>query len=127
MPETIPDGGDEEEDHDRAATWETVGRELLTSELTERRFELEEAFHDVEEALRNGDELTHEHVHALRVALNKARERVENQLAPAAGVEPWGSPPPRIPMGVLWELTDHPKAEGIDPREYVDDLEEDDE
>jgi len=124
MPETIPDGGDEE---DRAATWEKIGRELLRSELTDRRFELEDAFYDVEEALENGDELTHEHVYALRVALNKAQERVENELAPAAGVEPWGNPPPRIPMGVLWKLTDHPKAEGVDPREYVEDLEDDDE
>jgi len=76
----------------------------------------------------SGD-LRPEHVYAMRRVLNRARERVENEVAPVAGVEPWGDPPPRIPMGVLWELTDHPKAEGVDPWEYVDedDVEDTDE
>jgi hypothetical protein len=128
MPEALPDGGDEEEDAPEwAVTWKKIGRELLRIELTDHRVELRSAFYDAEEALQNGDELTHEHVHALRLALNDARERVENQLAPAAGGEPWGRPSPRIPSGVLWEWTNHPKAEGVDPREYVEDLEDDNE
>lgn len=123
MREARPDGGEGDDPDDApewAVTWERVGRDLLTRELTERRFDLEEAFYDVEDALRDGEEVTPDHVHALRVALNRARERVENELAPVAGVEPWGDPPPRIPMGVMWELTDHPQAEGVDPREYVE-------
>jgi hypothetical protein len=126
MPEIRRDGGDEDTGQHSDA-WEMVGRELLHNELAQRRIDIEDAFHDAEEALRNGEDLTYEDVHSLRVALNTARERVENELAPAAGVEPWGNPPPRIPMRVLWELTDHPKAEGIDPREYVENLEDDDE
>lgn len=122
MIEVIADGGASERD-DR---WENVGRELLIRELGQRRAELEDAFHDVERALRQGDELTDEQVIALRFALNEGRECVESHLAPVAGVEPWGDPPPRIPMAVLWELTNHPKAEGVDPREYVEDEEEDD-
>jgi len=43
------------------------------------------------------------------------------ELAPVAGAEPWGNPPPRIPMDVLWQLTEHPRADGVDPREYIDD------
>lgn len=125
--EAIPDGGDEDDRPSRDATWESVGRELLMNEMGDCRFDLEDAFHAVEETLRAGDDVTEEHVRALRSALNEAQERVEEQLAPAAGVGSWGDPKPRIPMGVLWEMTSHPKAEGVDPRDYVDDEEDADE
>ena len=123
------DDGEGEDPPEWATTWEELGRELLRGELAEIRFELQEAFHEAEEALygrcdgegRYSGELTAEHVRAFRVALNRARERVENQVAPAAGVEPWGDPPARIPMGVMQELTEHPRADGVDPREYVND------
>lgn len=92
--------------------WEQIARELLRSEVSDRRFAVEEAFYEVEEALVHGDDVTPEHVRDLRTVLNEARERVECQLAPAAGLEPWGEPVPRIPMGVLWELSHHPKAGG---------------
>lgn len=137
MPEARPDGGDGDDRDDVpewATTWAEVGRELLRGELAEIRFELEGAFREAEEALygeydgegRYSGDLTPEHVYAMRRALNRARERVENEVAPVAGVEPWGDPPPRIPMGVMWELTSHPKAEGVDPREYVDDVDGED-
>jgi len=120
MRESRLDGG-EADAPEWAVTWERVGRELLRREVTERRIDLEEAFYDVEDCLRDGEEVTPDHVHALREALNRARERVENELAPVAGVEPWGDPPPRIPMGVLREQTGHPKAEGVDSRELGND------
>lgn len=117
-------------DHEtgREEMYAQIGRELLHRELAEIRFELEDAFGDAEDALYGefdgegeySGEITPEHVIALRTALNKARERVENEVAPVAGLDPWGNPPPRIPMGTLWELTNHPQAEGVDPREYVD-------
>mgnify|MGYP006279575373 CR=1 FL=1 len=101
-------------DDQRPDVWKEIGRDLLRDELSDCRFALEEACYNAEEALGSGDELTAEHIHALRVALNRARERVERHLAPAAGVEPWGDPAPRIPMGVLWEWSNHPKAGGED-------------
>jgi len=138
MREAVPDGGEDDDRDDVpewAITWAEVGSELLRAELADIRFEFEEAFHEAEEALygeydgegRYSGDLSPEHVYAMRRALNRARERVENEVAPVAGVEPWGDPPPRIPMGVLWELTNHPKAEDVDPREYVEGLEDDDE
>lgn len=111
----------------REAMYAQIGRELLRGELAEMRFEVEEAFGEAEEALYGeydgegeySGEITPEHVVALRAALNRARERVENHVAPLAGLDPWGNPPPRIPMDVLWELTDHPQADDVDPREYA--------
>ncbi|MDQ2072825.1 hypothetical protein RBH20_09790 [Haloarcula sp. H-GB4] len=118
--------GDEDEG---ARVWEQVGRKLLRDELTNLRLELQESFHDAEMALcgdgEHPGEITPEHVIALRMALNRARERVEKQVAPVAGVEPWSDPLPQIPRGVMWELTDHPNAEGVDPREYVDEVNSD--
>jgi len=100
----------------RKEAWATVGPDLLRSDLTECRYEIETALRDIEEELEReaaGDpsQLTPEHVQALRRALNELQDRVENQVAPLAGDEPWGDPPPRIPTGVLWELSGRPKAE----------------
>lgn len=113
---------------DREGVWEQVGRDLLQREFVDIRHEIEAVFRDAEKAVSGGPhgeggnsgELTPEHITAMRHALNRARERVESVGAPPAGVEPWSDPPPRIPMGVMWELTNHPKAEGVDPRDYVD-------
>jgi len=104
----------------REAVWEQVGRDLLLIEFIDIRQEVEAVFRDAEEAICNEGELTPEHITAMRFALNRARERVENVSAPVAGVEPWGHPQPNIPNGVLWEMTDHPRADDVDPRDYVD-------
>jgi len=126
-----PDNRDDAPEY--AVTWEEIGRELLHNELAEIRFELEGAFQEAEEALcgehasggRCSGDLTHDHVHTLRAALNRAREHVENHAAPVAGAKPWGNPPPRLLIGVMQELTDHPQAEGVDAREYIGEEEED--
>ena len=119
----MTDNSEQEDGLEWAVTWAEVGRELLRGEMIDCRFQLEDAFRDIEETLYETDEcsgeVTHEQVRQLRIALNKARHHVENHLAPVAGAEPWGDPAPRVPMGVLWELTDHPKAEGVDPLDYV--------
>jgi hypothetical protein len=126
---TVPDGGDERDG--RRRVWEAVGRELLCGELSDHRIALEDAFRDAEEGLYgtyNGGEysgdLTPEHITAMRRALNEARWFLEEVAAPAAGCESWGDPQPDIPAGVLWDWTDHPRADGVDPREYVDDEDE---
>jgi len=105
----MTDDSRQEDGPEWAVTWGEVGRELLSGELAECRLEIEGAFREVEDALygeMDGEgeysgEVTPEQVRQLRLALNRARERVENQLAPVAGVKPWGDPPPRIPMGEL--------------------------
>jgi hypothetical protein len=109
-------------DDDAEATelWERAGRKAAAMQLVD-------AHHDVDEALAAltdatmlvGEDPSPEQVRTARRALNAARWALEAYAAPAAGVEPWGDPPPRIPTGVLWELTDHPKADDVDPREYL--------
>jgi hypothetical protein len=92
--------------------------------MQERRFGIEEALREVEGALsdkpQDPSEVTPEQVRQLRRELNRALHHVENHLAAAVGVEPWEEPP-RIPMSKLFELTEHPRAEGVDPLDYVDD------
>jgi len=111
----------------RTPRWEDVGRELLRQELKEQQFDLEATFRKAGNTLSGtggGDcsgDLTPEHITAMRRVLNRARLVVEEAAAPAAGCEPWGDDPPKIPAGVLYELTDHPNADGVDPREYLDD------
>jgi hypothetical protein len=105
----MTDDSRQEDGPEWAVTWAEVGRELLSAELAECRGEVKDAFRDVEDALYGkmdsegeySGEVTPEQVRQLRLALNRARGRVENRLAPVAGVEPWGDPPPRIPMGEL--------------------------
>jgi len=114
-------GGNGDSGQDRADVWEQLGRELLRGQLAEKRFDLEDAFNNAEEALYGEqDNLSPEHVITMRRALNRARDRVETMVAPIAGVEPWSDPRPDIPQGILWEMSDHPMAEGVDPRDYVD-------
>lgn len=127
MTDSAPDRDEENQAAETHTTWEEVGRELLQSELVDRRIELGHAFSDAEKTVRNGEDLTPEHIHTIRVALNRAQERVENELAPVAGVEAWSSPPPRIPKGVLQELLSHPKEESLDLCEDLDEQEQGDE
>lgn len=113
---------------DPSEVWAEIGRQLLRSELAEARAGVEDAFHRIEESLygdydgegQYSGDLTEEDLRELRQALNHARRQVEERVAPVAGGEPWGSNVPQIPMGVLWELTDHPRAPGVDPQEYVE-------
>lgn len=108
--------------------WGRVGRELLHGELSGRRLELDAAFRDAEGTLAGHDtgtpyagDLDADDVRALRQALNRARRAVETYAARVVDdVEPWGEPRPEIPMAVLWELAEHPRADGVDPWEYVD-------
>jgi len=118
---------DDRDDATEGEVWAQVGRELMRKELADLRIQLEGAFRDAEEELYgpydgageySGD-ITPEHVQALRTALHDALHRVEEQVAPVAGCEPWGEPP-RIPNGALWEWTNHPRDDDVDPREYLD-------
>lgn len=108
--------------------WAEVGRDLLCGELAEARAEVEDTFRRIEDALygdldgegQYSGELTEEDLRELREALNRARHCVENRVAPVAGGEPWGDRLPRIPKGVLWEVTNHPRAPGVDASEYIE-------
>jgi hypothetical protein len=108
--------------------WPRVGRELLHGELSDRRFELDAAFRDAEGTLAGHDtgtpyagDLDADDVRALRQALNRARRVVETYAVRVVdGVEPWGDPRPQMPYDVLYEMSDHPRADGVGPREYVD-------
>jgi len=116
----LTDDADVEGD-DRGDLWVRVGRKAVARELDGARHDVDTALHDVAvDTMYHGEDPTPEQVRAARRALNEARARLEESVAPAAGVEPWGDPPADVPMGVLWELTNHPKADGVDPREYLD-------
>jgi len=115
-------------DPETSDVWAEVGRDLLRSELAEARAEVEDTFRRIEDALYGGydgegkysGELTEEDLRELREALNRARYCVEQRVAPVAGGKPWGDRLPQIPKGVLWEVTNHPRAPGVDAREYIE-------
>jgi hypothetical protein len=124
------DGGDPDgtETPTKATLWNEVGCELLQAQLAEHRLTLQDAYREAEQTIygeydgtgKHSGEITPEHVHALRQALNEARRELEQFVAPAAGLEPWGEPRPEMPWSVLYEMSDHPRAHGVDPWEYVD-------
>jgi len=112
--------GNDDVDEDRDL-WDRVGRKAAAMQLADAHHDVDEALYTLtEETMLVDEDPSPEQVRAARRALNAARWALEEYAAPAAGIEPWGDPPLRVPMGVLWELTDHPKAEGVDPREYVE-------
>ena len=114
------DGGDDGGDEERPDLWERAGRHAAAMKLVDAHHDADDAYYALtEETMLVGEDPSPEQVRTAREALNAARWALEQYAAPAAGVEPWGDPPPRIPMGVLWELTDHPKADGVDPRAYL--------
>lgn len=107
--------------HNHTHQWERAGRQLLAGELGEARCQVSDAVRDLEETLRAGDDVDAGQVREARRALNRAHRALEQYVATTTDdVEPWERPPD-IPMCRLWELTNHPKAEGVDPRAYVDD------
>jgi len=114
------DGAGDDVD-ERGDLWARVGREAVGNQLNGARHDVEAVMHDIAvETLFAADDPSPEQVRKARQALNEARWILEEFVAPAAGVESWGDPPMRVPMGVLWDLTNHPKADGVDPREYVE-------
>jgi hypothetical protein len=114
------DGGDDGVNEERPDLWDHVGRHAAAMELVDAHHDVGKALGELtEETMLVGEDPSPEQVRTAREALNAARWALGQYAAPAAGVEPWGDPPPRIPMGVLWELTDHPKADGVDPRAYL--------
>ena len=101
--------------------WERVGRKAAAQELEGARYDVKDSLHALTvETMFRGDDPSREQVVAARRALNDARRILEEFIAPAAGAESWGDPVPEVPMGVLWDMTDHPRAEDVDPREYLE-------
>lgn len=89
-------------DADDVDRWERVGRELAAQECGRRRADVDDQLYALERTLREGDAVEPEDVEEARHALNALRQLVEDRLAPLAGVEPWGSPPP-MPYGAARE------------------------
>jgi hypothetical protein len=123
------DGGDtgdpDDVQDDRGDLWEQSGRKAAGMQLVGAHHDVEEILFEVTaETMLVGEDPTADQIREARMALNTARRVLEEFVAPAAGEEPWGEPMPDIPVGVLWEMTDHPRAEGVDPREYLDDAPE---
>jgi len=83
--------------------WERVGRELAARECGRRRAAVDDELYALEAALREGDDVDAEDVEDARRAVNALRRLVEDQLAPLAGVEPWGATPPDMPYGAARE------------------------
>jgi len=77
------------------ASWERVGREVVAGELFESRAEIGDEFHDIETALRNGEEIDADQIRDARMALNRAYRILEHYVATTTtdDVEPWELPP----------------------------------
>lgn len=98
--------------HDVDEALAGVAREAIKNELEGAYADVEDGFHSLAyDTLSRGGDPTPEQVNDLRRAMNEMRYVLEEHVAPVAGVEPWGDATPRIPMGVLRELSHHPKAE----------------
>lgn len=83
--------------------WERVGRELAARECARRRADADDELYALERTLREGDDVEPADIEDARRALNALRRLVEDQLAPLAGVEPWGSSVPSMPYSVVRE------------------------
>ena len=96
-----------------AAAWERIERKCLAGRIGDRRARVVNAVYEAEEALQDGDCLIAEQMSELCGV-------AENDLVAVADAEAWEHPP-QMPAGVIWEMTNHPNADGVAPREYVDD------
>jgi hypothetical protein len=102
----------------RNATWEDVARHAVVGELGESRRDVEDAFFDLEEALRDGEDLDADDVTDARMALNRARRALEEHVATVTdGTGAWGDPVPTIPYQDTRVVarSDADGSEGCDP------------
>jgi len=84
-----------------STTWEQVGRDAVAGELTEARYDVDGAFRELEETLRDGEQLDERQVRDARMALNQARRVLEEHVATVTdGTTAWGEPVPDMPYGV---------------------------
>jgi hypothetical protein len=101
----MPDGALQPDvpDERAADAWRRVGARMTLYELWRVESDLQDAFADVERALRAGEPLTAAHVAALRDAKDDLQRLTETTVAPLAdGVEPWdGGPGDIIPFAVM--------------------------
>ena len=83
-----------------SATWEHVGRDAVTGELVEARYDVDDVFRDLEETLRDGEQLDERQVRDARMALNQARRVLEEHVATVTDeTTAWGEPVPNMPYG----------------------------
>jgi hypothetical protein len=81
--------------------WEAIARLAVYYELAHARSEAEESVGRITDRVHCGREVDPDDVIAARRALNELRDVLERQVAPIAGLEPWGDPPvdDRRPLG----------------------------
>jgi hypothetical protein len=92
--------------------WERVGRELAAAAVDETRRELDRALRDLSEALRRGEEITPQHVDAVRDAINHTQHVTEERITPLAGVEAWDRCFDRAPAGAIWKVLGYRPTDG---------------
>lgn len=83
--------------------WERIGRDLAAQECGRRRAAVDDELYALERTIREGDDVDAEDIEDARQAVNALRRLVEDQFAPLAGVEPWGSTPPDMPHSAARE------------------------
>ena len=85
-------------DDDSEPDWEEIGRRVLASHLNERGADADDAIQTLVATLRNDTDPDPDDVIVARRELNELRRVLEREVAPAAGVEPWGRPRPDLPV-----------------------------
>lgn len=88
---------------DCTEVWETVARDLAARECDRRRAVVEDEFYTLADRLRADEEIRPQDIKQARCELNALRRLLEEQLAPLAGLEPWDSYPPSMPLGAARE------------------------
>ena len=93
------------EDSNGDGEWRSVGGPLASMVLTDHQLRIDEAVHELQEVLRSDEELTAEHIDAVRAAQGELQDIIENHLAEVAtGTKPWEHGPGLyVPYGVVNE------------------------
>lgn len=91
------------DDTPRRACYESVCKRLAVTVTDRRRAELDDELRTIAERLRAGDDVRPGDVERARRRMNELRRLLEDELAPLAGVESWGAPPPQVPVGAIRE------------------------
>jgi hypothetical protein len=82
---------------DTSPDWETIGRRVLASYLATKRDHADAEIKHLIDTLRAQEDPDVDDIQNARRTLNDLRRVLEEEVAPAAGAEPWGRPIPDVP------------------------------